>query len=265
MGRWTDIAQWRGPTVNHGGAMLEQRGLVVHIAEGSYEGTISWCKNPASSVSAHFVVAQDGRIAQVVDTDVTAWTQRDGNGHWLSVENEGHTPSALTAAQVEANARILAKAHQVYGVPLQLATSPSGRGLGHHSMGAESGVNWGHSECPGPAIKAQKPAILARAIAIASGRDDEMTPAEHDLLEGMAWRMDALTYMSPTVRGGPYKGEAAQEVTALIAIKAKVDALAAASGMDPAALQAAVAAAIAAATPAIADAVNDDAAARLKD
>lgn len=171
MARWTDLATWRGPTPNQSGPMVEQRGVVVHIAEGSFEGTISWCKNPASNVSAHFIVATDGRIAQMVDTDVTAWTQRDGNGHWLSIENEGHTPGALTAAQVDANAAILARAHQVYGVPLQLATSPSGRGLGHHSMGAESGVNWGHSQCPGPAIKAQKPQILARAIEMVGGED----------------------------------------------------------------------------------------------
>ena len=169
MGLWSDIATWRGPTANVGGSMREQRGLVVHIAEGTFEGTISWCRNPDSDVSAHFVVAADGRIAQVVNTDVTAWTQRDGNGHWVSVEFEGHTPNPLAAAQLEACARLFVKGHQVYGWPLQLATSPTGRGLGHHSMGAENGANWGHSECPGPAVKAQKPAILARAIAIAGG------------------------------------------------------------------------------------------------
>jgi len=169
MGIWTDIAEWRGPTPNHGGPMLEQRGLVEHIAEGTFEGTISWCKNPASQVSAHFVVARDGRIAQLVDTDVTAWTQIEGNGHWLSVENEGFTPNPLTNAQVEASAVILAKGHEVYGYPLTLATCPSDRGLGHHSMGAECGVNWGHSRCPGPAVKAQKPVILDIATQIIGG------------------------------------------------------------------------------------------------
>jgi N-acetylmuramoyl-L-alanine amidase len=177
---WTDIAEWRGPTPNHSGAMLEQRGVVVHIAEGSYEGTISWCKNPDSNVSCHFVVAADGRIAQVADTDVTVWTQIAGNGHWISVENEGHTPNPLTPAQVDANARILAKAHQVYGAPLQLAFDPTGRGLGHHSMGTDghdnptdtwTGPTWGHTDCPGPAIYSQKPAIVARAVELTEGGD----------------------------------------------------------------------------------------------
>lgn len=188
MGRWTDLAQWRGSTVNSGDGdgvtgeaadrLAEHRGVIVHIAQGTYEGTISWQRNPSADVSSHFVVAKDGRIAQVVDTAERAWTQRDGNSSWLSIENEGYVKDGgLTAAQVTANARILARAHQVHGVPLQLATSPTGRGLGHHSMGAESGYNWGHSECPGVKIKAQKPEILRQAIALVGGgetpNDDE--------------------------------------------------------------------------------------------
>lgn len=188
MARWTDLATWVGPTVNCGDGdrdadepgdrMIEHRGVVLHIAAGYYEGTISWQKNPDADVSSHFIVSKSGRIAQMVDTDIRAWAQRDGNSRWLSVENEGFLPDALTPAQVEANARILARAHQVYGVPLQIATSPDGRGLGHHSMGAESGANWGHSACPGPAIKAQKAAIVARAKEIIEG-DDMPTPAEY--------------------------------------------------------------------------------------
>jgi hypothetical protein len=186
MPRWTDLATWRGPTTNQGPAMVEHRGVVLHIAAGSYEGTIAWQKNPDADVSSHFVVAKDGRVAQVVDTDVAAWTQILGNGHWLSIENEGFLPDKLTAGQVEAAAQILARAHRDYGVPLQVATSPSGRGLGHHSMGAENGVNWGHSACPGAAIIAQKPLIVARAKEIIEGDDMALT-------EPQAQQLDAAT------------------------------------------------------------------------
>jgi hypothetical protein len=141
---------------------------VLHIAEGYFEGTIAWQKNPAARVSSHFVIAKDGRTAQIVDTDIRAWAQRSGNPSWLSVENEGFVPNELTAQQIEANARLLVRANQIYGIPLQIATSPSGRGLGHHSMGAENRVDWGHSQCPGRAIIAQKPEIVARALEIAN-------------------------------------------------------------------------------------------------
>ena len=218
MSRWSDLAEWRGPTVNQSGPMVEQRGLVVHIAEGSYEGTIAWQKNPDANVSSHFIVGLDGRIAQMVDTDRTAWTQRAGNGHWLSVENAGHTPKPLTAAQVEANAQLLARAHTAYGVPLQLAANPDGKGLGHHSMGCNwPGGAWGHCDCPGAAIIAQKQAILDRAIAITEG--DDMALTDRDA-QALIWRTEAILHNRPTVADGPTKGERNDLHDALAALSA---------------------------------------------
>lgn len=179
MARWTDLATWVGPTESEGPAMVERRGLVVHRAEGSYEGTIAWQRNPAARVSSHFIVSEDGRVAQMVDTNTAAWTQKAGNGRWLSAEFAGHTPAVLTAAQLAACARLLVRAHQEYDVPLEVATAPSGRGLGHHSMGAD----WGHQACPGPAVIAQKPAIVSMARQIAGGTmavDEDIWRLVHD-------------------------------------------------------------------------------------
>jgi len=166
---WTDLAVPKEGTPNHGGAAVEQRGVVEHIAEGTYEGTISWAMNPDSDVSCHFVVANDGRATQLLDTDVTCWAQRDGNGHWIAIENEGTSDYYLTPQQVAKNAEILARYVQVYGVPCVVANTPDEYGLGHHSMGAENGDDWGHSECPGELIKSQKPSIVAQAEALLSG------------------------------------------------------------------------------------------------
>lgn len=190
MALWPDIAPWVGPTINEGDGdnhpgeaadrLSEVRGLVLHIASGFFDGTISWQRNKDADVSSHFIFGRDGRRAQMVDTADRAWAQRTGNSAWISVELEGFAPDdslhathqgweRLTDAQIEACAQLLAKIHKVHGVPLQLATSPAGRGLGHHSMGAEHGIDWGHKFCPGEAIKGQKPQILARAIQIVSG------------------------------------------------------------------------------------------------
>lgn len=194
MTRWTDLAEWVGPTVNQSGKMLEHRGLVIHTAEGYYLGTIAWQKNPDADVSSHFIVAgphdmakgvPDGKLAQMVDTDVTAWTQRAGNGHWLSVECSGFGSRGekLSAAQCEAVAQLLARAHREYGVPLQIAVNPDGRGLGHHSMGCNWPAGaWGHCDCPGDQIIAQKPAIVARALEILNGEDMEL----HEVVNAIA-------------------------------------------------------------------------------
>jgi hypothetical protein len=88
---------------------------------------------------------------------------------------------------------LLVRGHRAYGYPLVIATCPGDEGLGHHSMGAECGANWGHSQCPGPAIKAQKPAILAPAIQILLG--DDMATAltvEDKNSQYLIWRVEAI-------------------------------------------------------------------------
>src|SRR5512138_1410280 len=175
MARWTNLVTRQESTSQRKpGGMVEYRGLVLHTAEGYYEGTISWQKG-ANSVSSHFVVGKSaGEWCQMMDDADGAWTQRAGNYHWLSSENAGFGSrgEGLSAWQVEANARLLAEAHRRHGVPLQVAVNPDGRGLGHHSMGCNwPGGAWGHCDCPGNAIIAQKAAVVARAKEIIGGGD----------------------------------------------------------------------------------------------
>lgn len=195
MGRWIDLAPQQEKTGNQGGDMSEQRGVVLHIAQGSYAGTIAWQKNPAAAVSSHFIAAKDGRAAQMVDTDRVAWTQKAGNGHWLSIENEGSVPDRLTPQQVEFAAQILARAHTEYGVPLRVARTPDGRGLGHHSMGSHPGYadDWGHSACPGRNIIDQKAAIVARAKEIVEEKD---MPTPEEIAKAV-WNADQVPAPKP--------------------------------------------------------------------
>lgn len=282
---WYPGAVYRGPTRNEGDGDgtpgeaadrdVESRGLVVHIAEGTYEGTISWQRNDASDVSSEFVVARDGRVAQMMPVNDAAWTQRAGNGHWDAVECEGFSTGPLTAQQVEAIARLYAWGHGARGWPLQLATSPAGSGLGHHSMGTNgrsvptdtwTGPTWGHELCPGPQIYAQKPAILARAIEIANGDDmSEQDVADiktrlggiEGTLAWLAWRGDALAKGLDEVAGGPGKKE---EMWTVVTLK---DLLAKAAAPVPVTVDAATVADALAADPALADRIAEAVAAKL--
>lgn len=164
MGRWSEQAQWVGPTGNQGGPMGQQRGMVLHVMQGSLVGSVNWGKNPASQVSFHFGTSKAGAVQQLVDTDVTAWTQSAGNGSWVSVENEDFSGNPLNAAQIEGCAQLYARGVREYGWLYQLANSPSGLGLGYHAMG---GAAWGnHPDCPGQPIIDQRQAILDRAAQI---------------------------------------------------------------------------------------------------
>jgi Negative regulator of beta-lactamase expression len=65
--------------------------ITIHTIQGTYAGAISWFKNPAASVSAHYVVrSYDGQITQMVrETDV-AWHVRSANNCTIGIEHEGY-------------------------------------------------------------------------------------------------------------------------------------------------------------------------------
>lgn len=171
MALWQDIATWIGPSPNKvSGGMSTVVGVVLHIQDGNEQGTEAWQRNPGSQVSSHFLApktAPYGRGKQMVDTADRAWAQAAGNLHWLSIECEGVTGQVLTPDQIEFCAEVLARAHEIYRVPIVSTDSPNTPGLGWHGMG---GAAWGgHFSCPGDPIKAQRPQIIARALQIVLG------------------------------------------------------------------------------------------------
>jgi hypothetical protein len=155
-------ATWRPIAGNYTpGGQVEVRGVVIHIMAGTLAGTDAWFRNQRAQASSHFGTGKKGALYQWVDTKDRAWAQGAGNRSWISVENEGKGGDELTPEQLDLNAHILAWAHKVHGVPLQVTNDPNGRGLGHHGMG---GAAWGnHPACPGPQIVAQKAEIVRRA------------------------------------------------------------------------------------------------------
>lgn len=197
------FATWVGPTVNQGGAMTRYDGLVIHIAEGSYFGTIAWQRNPSADVSSHFIVAKDGRISQMVDTSTRSWCQAAGNSTWLSVENEGFHGDTPPAAQIEALAQIYAWCMTTHGIAAQISNSPNVGGLGWHGMG---GTAWGgHFDCPGEGLKNARPAILSRALQI-NGSPPEGDMAYFDDIDAKTHAYRTLTEMAD-LETNPINGE----------------------------------------------------------
>jgi hypothetical protein len=150
--------------MNSGGMVRPFQGLVLHIEQGTEDGTNSWFHNPDAQVSAHFGNPKSGGLDQWVDTNDKAWAEVGGNANWISLENEGNSGDTLTDSQVANAALVLAWLNLTEGVPLQLAESPTDSGLGYHAMG---GAAWGnHPDCPGQPIIDQRAAIVAAANAL---------------------------------------------------------------------------------------------------
>lgn len=74
------------PHYNQRPAEAQIWAIVIHAtANSSLEGVISWFTNPASLVSAHYNIGQDGRIVQMVSDEQRAW--HAGKSEWKNVGN----------------------------------------------------------------------------------------------------------------------------------------------------------------------------------
>jgi hypothetical protein len=144
---------------------------VLHVQDGS--GSLRWfrgLKYPHRK-NAHLWVSRSGAVEQYVPLTRWSWAQRDGNSGWISFESEGKPDDPLTDAQLTE----LARWHVWCGAADTVTNSPSGQGIGTHSMG---GAAWGGHACPGPIRAAQRPEIIRRAQQI---RAEQKKGSEMDL------------------------------------------------------------------------------------
>ncbi|MFE0588307.1 N-acetylmuramoyl-L-alanine amidase [Micromonospora echinospora] len=94
--------------------------VVIHVTQGSYAGTISWFQNPASGVSAHYVVkSSNGEITQMVREGDTAYHARSGNPYTVGIEHEGYVdnPAWFTDAMYRSSAALTRYLCDKYGLP----------------------------------------------------------------------------------------------------------------------------------------------------
>ena len=98
------------------------RKIVIHVAEGSYSGTISWFENCAAQGSAHFVVSREGRVAQCVRNEDIAWHAGwwDTNTHSIGIEHAGYidNPDWFTRSMYHTSARLSAWCCKEYKIPI---------------------------------------------------------------------------------------------------------------------------------------------------
>jgi len=196
----------------------------------------------APAHAAHFSTHADGRIDQSRDTRFQSGANLDGNPRVIAIENEDrggpfpdwniddpHAVPKFTDEQVEACAKILAWAHKVHGIPLQLCpnSKPGSRGLAYHRQGIPGAFNedarfkfpglvaggeiWTETPgkaCPGDRRIDQRSEILARAKQL----EDDM-PSINDLLSA---KLNPDEDESETVRSALNKGaDALAEVRGL--------------------------------------------------
>jgi N-acetylmuramoyl-L-alanine amidase len=127
--------------------------LVIHVTEGDAGSVIAWFNDPASQVSAHYMVQRDGQIIQFVHDEDRAWhagnvvrptaklvLDRPGvspNRYSIGIEHEGDGTQELTPAQRTASLDLLWQLSQRWKIPVDRDHI-----VGHHEIRASK-------TCPG--------------------------------------------------------------------------------------------------------------------
>src|SRR3954453_19199201 len=138
---------------HHFRAASQVRLVVVHVTQGSYDGTISWFRNRHARAAANYVVARDGRIAHMVANDRIAWHAGNSyvNYHSIGVEHEGYVAvdGTITDEEYRPSAQLVASLLRRYGLPADRQHL-----IGHNEVpdpnhrGADGG--FAHHKAPGP-------------------------------------------------------------------------------------------------------------------
>jgi hypothetical protein len=121
-------ATWRGPASDNYSnrnreAKLDIDRVIIHIADGYYEGTINWFKTQSSNVSAHYVVrSRDGEVAQLVRNEDIAWHAGvwSYNQHSIGIEHEGfdENPDWYTNKMYHGSAKLTAWCCKRHRIPV---------------------------------------------------------------------------------------------------------------------------------------------------
>lgn len=75
---------WRGQSPNIGDALSPSVVVVHYTAMPDIDQVERWLCSPASQVSAHLIVGQDGTVRQIVPFDRVAW--HAGRSRWQGIE-----------------------------------------------------------------------------------------------------------------------------------------------------------------------------------
>jgi hypothetical protein len=106
---------------SRGAAQIDK--VIIHVAQGSYSGTLDWFRNPSNTgSSAHYTVSKSGNIGQSVSEQDIAWHAGwwDYNKTSVGIEHDGYVSNSswFTDAKYRASAKLTAYLVRKYNIPI---------------------------------------------------------------------------------------------------------------------------------------------------
>ncbi|GGY79932.1 N-acetylmuramoyl-L-alanine amidase [Streptomyces nitrosporeus] len=96
--------------------------VIVHVTQGSFASAVRVFQDPAHRAATHYIVGQDGRVAQMIrELDVAYHAgNRSFNERSVGIEHEGFVdrPQDFTAKMYASSARLTASICARYAIPV---------------------------------------------------------------------------------------------------------------------------------------------------
>jgi N-acetylmuramoyl-L-alanine amidase len=196
-------ATWRPISVNMGGNITNNLGLVLHHQAGN-GSLFNFFNRASSSVSAHFWISKTGVIEQYVDTSRVAWHGRSLNSRYVGVETEGCPVSPwaepMTDAMFNALVRLYREGRDRHGWINALANKDGQRGFGYHRMAVATG-------CPCDVRLNRRQAILNAAFGGTPSPEPPVVPEVPQPPPFISWEEDMIIRTNNVVRQLIYAGQ----------------------------------------------------------
>lgn len=152
---WVPADSSNYTAANRGAAEIDS--IVIHVAQGSAEGTVNWFANPDADVSAHYTIRDDGYKYQSLSDINIGWHAGnwDYNTESIGIEHGGYVSSGFTDAQYQSSAELVSWLCDQYNVPKSrvsgVATCGGGTSgiMGHHQVPDPSSCGYNDHTDPG--------------------------------------------------------------------------------------------------------------------
>jgi hypothetical protein len=133
------------------GRRATTRGIVIHVNEGYFQGTIDWFASGSGGelLGAHLEIG-DRQVAQLADLDAVCWHAGAANGFAIGFEHKGF--GRTREEWLTAGHELTYSANRAAWCLHQYNLGPPryGHNIWPHSWG---GADWGgHPDCPGHAF-----------------------------------------------------------------------------------------------------------------
>lgn len=130
-------AVWRPLPENATQAKIKPRIAILHTAvDGPNTKTLYEFFRYSSGAESHFYVTKDGVVEQYMDTNVKANANKSADDYAISIEtwDGGRHDLRWNAAQQKSIIELLDWACTTHNIPRRQCESPTGSGIGWHSM-----------------------------------------------------------------------------------------------------------------------------------